>query len=231
MLQLGVELFYCPDFYDFSTLTPSEFVENILIKSMNAKAVFCGENFFFGKNRSGDVQILKQLCLQNGIEFFQADTVTLNGEVVSSTAIRNALSQGEMEKVTEMLGRDYSIDFEVTHGKKIGRTIGTPTINQIYPDTMCTPKEGVYLSSTFINGVRYPSATGFGTRPTVNGIGYTSETYILGFEGDLYHQNIKVNFHKYLFAPKKFDNLNKLGEMIMESANASKDFLIDKKLI
>ena len=198
---------------------------------MGAKAVFCGENFFFGKNRQGNVQMLKELCKKYNIAFTQADTVCLDGEIVSSTAIRDALTQGDMEKASAMLGRPYGVNFEVLHGKKIGRTIGTPTINQIYPATMCSPKPGVYITCTTVDGKKYPSATGLTNRPTVNGTGYTCETFILGFEGDLYSQNVQVDFHSFLFEARKFDSLQQLGDMIYSSAVKAKEYLEKKGII
>jgi len=117
MQQLGIDLYYSPDFSDFATLEPEEFVQKILIKSMNAKAVFCGENFFFGKNRRGNVDVLKKLCNKYNIVFVQTDTVFMDGEIVSSTAIRNALDSGNMEKAAAMLGRPYSVNLPVPHSR------------------------------------------------------------------------------------------------------------------
>ena len=225
MNSLGIDIYYSPDFSDFSSLTPEEFVQKILVKAMKAKAVFCGENFFFGKNRRGNVQVLRQLCEKYGIDFVKAETVTLDGETVSSTAIRKALSEGNIEKANAMLGRPYAVKLNVVHGKKIGRTMGTPTINQVYPDGMCTPKDGVYITCTTVDGKKYPSATGLGSRPTVNGLGQTCETFILGFEGDLYYKEIQVEFYSYLFAPQKFENLQQLGDMIYSSAVKSAEYL------
>ncbi len=231
MKNLGVDLFYSPDFADFSQLTPRQFVENVLIKSMGAKAVFCGENFFFGKDRRGNVQVLKQLCDEFGLQFIQADTVHLDGETVSSSSVRTAIEAGDMEKATAMLGEPYSVQLEVVHGKQLGRTLGTPTINQIYPANMCTPKEGVYITSTVVDGVRYPSATGFGHRPTVNNdFNDTCETYIKGFSGDLYGKVVKVEFHKFLFESRKFNSLDELKNMILDAAQQAEDFLADKKM-
>ncbi len=228
MRKIGLDLYYSPDFSLFSNLTPEEFVQQILINSMKAKAVFCGEDFFFGKNRSGNVQVLKELCEKFGIYFHQVDLVTLDGVPVSSTAIREALEDGDMEKAALMLGRPYSIKLPVVHGKKIGRTIGTPTINQIFPKTMCMPKEGVYISSVEFDGTIYPSATGISNRPTVEGTEITCETHILDFSGDLYHKDIEVEVHMYLFAPRKFNSLEELGEMILTSARKSKEYLEEK---
>ena len=231
MQAMGIDLYYSPAFSDFSCLEPEEVVQKLLISAMKAKAVFCGENFFFGKNRRGNVHLLKQLCEKYDIAFIQAETVYLSGEIVSSTAVRTALSEGDMEKAQAMLGRPYSVKLPVVHGKKIGRTMGTPTINQVYPDIMCTPKDGVYITCTTVDGKKYPSATGLGSRPTVNGIGQTCETFILGYEGDLYYKEILVEFYSYLFAPQKFESLQQLGEMIYASAEKSCEFLTKNGII
>ena len=224
MKDMGIDLYYSPDFLDFSALTPEEFVDDILIKSMGAKAVFCGESFCFGKKRSGNVEVLKKLCAERNIEVFIVPTVQLDGVTVSSTEIRNALAEGDMEKANRMLGRPYTVDFEVVHGKSLGRTLGTPTINQIYPKTMCTPKEGVYITRTIVEDEKYPSATGFGNRPTVNGENTSCETFIVDFSGDLYTKKIEVEFHRYLFPVQKFENVTQLKEMIMQVSQKSREF-------
>lgn len=225
MKKMGIDLFYSPDFMEFAALTPEQFVDEVLIKSMGAKALFCGENFCFGKNRAGNVQVLKQLCEVRGVDLFVVPTVELDGVTVCSTEIRKALEEGNVERANKMLGRPYSIDFEVVHGKKLGRTLGTPTINQIFPNSMCTPKEGVYITVTEVNGERYPSATGFGNRPTVNGENLSCETTLANFSGDLYRKNIKVEFYKYMFPTKKFDNVTQLKEMINEVLLASQEYV------
>ena len=222
MEKMGVELFYSPDFIEFAGYTPEEFVEDILINSMGAKAVFCGENFFFGKNRSGHVAVLKELCAQKGVEVFIVPTVELDGLTVSSSEIRKALAEGNIPLANRMLGRPYTIDFRVVHGKKLGRKMGTPTINQIYPDSMCTPKEGVYITATVVDGKSYPSATGYGDRPTVNGTYQSCETTIADFNGDLYEENVRVEFYKYLFPTQRFENISQLAEMIENALRESR---------
>lgn len=224
MKELGVDLFYSPDFLEFASLTPEEFVDDVLIKSMGAKAVFCGESFCFGKNRAGNVQVLKELCTTRGVEVFIVPTVELDGVTVSSTEIRGALAEGNIERANRMLGRPYAIDLEVVHGKKLGRTLGTPTINQIFPNSMCTPKEGVYITATEVNGERYASATGFGNRPTVNGDNLSCETTLADFSGDLYKKNIKVEFYQYLYPTQKFENVQQLKDMIQSALEKSCEF-------
>ena len=221
MKDMGVDLFYSPDFLEFAALTPQQFVDDVLIKSMGAKAVFCGESFCFGKNRAGNVQVLRELCATRGVEVFIVPTVELCGITVSSTEIRNALTDGNIDFANRMLGRPYAIDLEVVHGKKLGRTLGTPTINQIFPNSMCTPKEGVYITVTEVNGERYASATGFGSRPTVNGDNLSCETTLAGFSGDLYKKNIKVEFYSYLYPTQKFENVQQLKDMINSALEQS----------
>ena len=229
--NMGVDLFYSPDFLEFAGLTPQQFVDDVLIKSMGAKAVFCGESFCFGKNRAGNVQVLKELCSTRGVEVFIVPTVELDGVTVSSSEIRTALENGDVQRANRMLGRPYSIDLEVVHGKKLGRTLGTPTINQIFPNSMCTPKEGVYVTVTEVNGERYASATGFGNRPTVNGDSLSCETTLADFEGDLYKKNIKVEFYTYLYPTHKFENVQQLKEMIEDALEKSCRYTKENKLI
>ena len=224
MQQMDIDLYYSPDFTVFAQLTPEEFVDEILIGSMGAKALFCGENFFFGKNRSGNVEVLKQLCGQRGVQVFVVPTVELDGVTVSSTEIRKALAEGDIPKANRMLGRPYSIDFEVVHGKQLGGKLGMPTINQIYPDTMCTPKEGVYITKTLADDTKYPSATGFGSRPTVNGTNVSCETTISGFDGNLYGKQVTVEFYKYSHPVQKFDSVQQLAEMVKDVLEQSREF-------
>ena len=231
MKDMGIDLFYSPDFLEFAALTPQQFVDDVLIKSMGAKAVFCGESFCFGKNRAGNVQVLKELCATRGVEVFIVPTVELGGVTVSSTEIRNALADGNIDFANRMLGRPYSIDLEVVHGKKLGRTLGTPTINQIYPNSMCTPKEGVYITVTEVNGKRYASATGFGNRPTVNGDNLSCETTLADFSGDLYKKNIKVEFYSYLYPTQKFENVQQLKDMIQSALEKSCSFAQTKNIL
>lgn len=216
MQAMDIDLYYSPEFTVFAQLTPQQFVDDILIGSMGAQAVFCGENFFFGKNRSGNVEVLKQLCSERGVQVFVVPTVELEGVVVSSTEIRKALGNGDVGKANAMLGRPYSIDFEVVHGKQIGSKLGMPTINQLFPDTMCTPKEGVYITRTVADGEKYPSATGFGSRPTVNGSNVSCETTISGYSGNLYGKQVTVEFYKYLYPVQKFDTVQQLADMVSD---------------
>lgn len=221
---LGAALYAAPSFESFHNLSAEEFVEKVLHGVLHAKAVFCGENFRFGHAAQGDTALLKVLCARLGIAVFICGTAYYQGAPVSSTRIRAALSEGDMPLVNALLGRPYEISFPVVHGKKLGRTLGFPTINQIYPEGMHTPKYGIYITGVVLEGEERPAATGFGERPTVNGQGATCETFIPGYEGDLYDEAPVIRFYEYIAPSKKFDTLEELKNCVFEAAKAAQEY-------
>lgn len=220
---LGVQHYICPPATSFYGKSAQWFVEEILHGRLGVKAVFCGASFTFGKEKAG-IEQLRQMCAPFGIEVHQAPDVLLDGSVVSSTRIRAALQAGEIGLVNRLLGKAYAIDFEVVHGKQLGRTIGCPTVNQLYPGDMCAPLYGVYITSVEIGGALYPAATGFGTRPTVHGEYASAETFIEGFSGDLYGQHVRTRFYKYLCPQKEYQSLEELARFIHEAAKQASAF-------
>ncbi len=209
------------DFKRICGLSPEEFFESILIKELNAKELSCGKNYTFGKGGKGNINILKRLCAENGIKLNIADTVTYKGEAVSSTRIRKALENGEIEDANKMLGRAFSYDFTVIRGDARGRTLGFPTLNQIIPDGFVTLKYGVYASAVCLNGRFYPSVTNFGIRPTIGTDGVYSETNIRGFSGDLYGKNVEVFILSYIRPEKRFSSLARLSNAISADSEYS----------
>lgn len=202
-------------FKEIRQLSPEEFVTEILIKRFNAGAVISGENFHFGKFGAGNSKILKELCEKYDIIYKQAENIYYEDELVSSTRIRKALENGEIEKANEMLGRIFSYDFLVVEGNKIGKKyFGFPTINQHFPKDFVELKHGVYASQTKVDGKIFPSVTNFGCHPTIGGDKVLSETCILGFDGNLYNRRIKVELLKFLRGEKKFNSKEELKEQI-----------------
>ncbi|MDD3429204.1 MAG: riboflavin biosynthesis protein RibF [Oscillospiraceae bacterium] len=224
MELLGIEHFVCPSFNSFCSLTPQQFVEEILQNQLGAKAVFCGSNFTFGKNAAGNVDVLKQICQSLGIYVLASDLEDCEGDHVSSTRIRAQLKEGNIPLVNELLTMPYAIDFTVQHGKQLGRTLGLPTINQVYTEDMLLPRFGIYITRTCIDGTWYPSATGLGKRPTVNGETPTCETFITGYTGNLYGKKPRVEFYEYLCEQKKFDTLEELKTCIKNAALAAENY-------
>lgn len=211
--EMGAEA-YMVNFKDIMNMSCDEFTIKILVDKLDARAVCCGFNYHFGKGRSGDASELERICSRFDIDVFVAEHVDYKGEPISSSRIRALIEKGNMRDANAMLGESFGYDFEVVGGDRIGRKLGSPTINQHFDDDFIVPLNGVYASKTHVGGVVYPSVTNVGVRPTVNGSELRSETYIVGFEGDLYGKRILVELEKYIRSEKKFNSLDELKDQI-----------------
>lgn len=209
-------------FDEIRQFSPEEFVSEILIKKFNAGAVVSGENFHFGKSGAGNSKALAKLCEKYDIIYKQAENVYYENELISSTKIRKALENGEIERANEMLGRNFTYDFLVVEGNKIGKKyLGFPTINQHFPEDFVELCHGVYASMAVIDGKVYPSVTNFGCHPTIGGDKVLSETCILGFDGNLYNRRIKIELFKFLRGEKKFNSKEELKEQIDKDSKSA----------
>ena len=202
------------DFSQICNLTPEAFVDDILIKKFNASSVACGFNYRFGKDASGDAKALLRLCAEREIKVTVVDAVEYENETISSTRIRQALREGRMKDVKNMLGRYFSYDFLVVHGDERGRVLGSPTINQFFDEGFAVPRFGVYASFTVVDGKTYPSVTNIGVRPTFKNSEKRSETNILGFNGDLYGKHPEVFIVEKMREEMKFSSLDELKSQI-----------------
>lgn len=215
----GVRQILCPPFEQFSSLSPLQFVQEILVGRLNAKEVFCGGNFTFGAHKAGDVPMLKALCSTAGVGTHIVPTCKYGGKPVSSTRIRSALEQGDIPLAQALLGHPYEVAFSVARGRGLGHTLGFPTINQTYPEGMLVPRLGVYITRVWLDGMWRPSATGLGTRPTVDNSGaVTCETFIPEYNGDIYGRQVPVQFVRYLWPTQKYDSLEALTDMVHRAA-------------
>lgn len=213
--KIGAEYIFAPDFNDIKDFSAREFVEKILKELLCATFVVCGYDFRFGKGGEGNPEALKALCAEHGIECEVVPAVTVDGETVSSTVIRDKIRNGDIEGANRCLGYELSYSLPVLKGKQIGRTMGFPTINQEIPDYMVKPKNGVYKSWTIANGKTYRSITNIGVKPTVNYDGNAlMETHIIGFNGDLYGQNVRIALREYLRDEVKFESLDELKKQL-----------------
>ena len=220
---LGIAQYICPSASTFYQKNAKWFVQEILHKNLKAKVVFCGRDFTIGKEKEASIVALEVLCEEFGIKVKVVEDVQEGGKPVSSTRIRNALKEGNMQETNALLAEPYVIDFEVMHGKKIGRTIGRPTINQIYPPHILNPLFGVYATEVILNGQVYAAATGFGTRPTVSGDNASAETFIIGFDGDLYGEIVETAFYRYLYPQEKFATLEELSDRIDSAVKVAEE--------
>ncbi len=226
--KLGAELLLIPDFAEFSDLTAEEFVVKILFGRMKAKILCCGFDFRFGRDL-GDVDLLKKLCDEHGAKLTVIDCIAENGKTVSSSAMRTALCEGDMQTYHDMCGRYFSVNSAVVHGKKLGSKMNFPTINQPINASVLVPRFGVYASLTHIDGKVYPSVTNVGTKPTVsNSEAVLAETNIFGFDEELYSRCVKVELIHFIRPEQKFPSTDELRLAIAADRTFAEDFFNSK---
>lgn len=220
------ENIYSARFEEVCGLTGEEFAKNILENHFNAEIVCCGNDFRFGKNASCNVEDLRCFGEKYGFEVQTADDIKFDGIIVSSSEIRRLLLNGEIERANRLLGMPYRISGTVIHGNEIGRTINFPTLNQEYSDGQLVPKYGVYFTLTEIDGVRYPSVTNVGVKPTIEGQrSPLAETHVLDFSDNLYGRNVEVEFCKFIRSEMKFSSVDELKKQISKDISAVRSFM------
>lgn len=197
-----------------------------LLEEFGAAGLVCGEDFRFGHMGQGNASLLLSACRDRGIPCIVIPQQRLGGVAVSSTHIRNLIEMGLMEHAIHFLGHPHILTGQVVHGHQLGRRLGFPTANLMLPKELVIPKFGVYVCRCIVDGVRYPAVTNVGTRPTVAGVGVTVETWILGYSGDLYGREIRLEFFKFLRPELKFPNLESLQQAVREDAEKTKEILM-----
>lgn len=209
-----------------SSLSPFQFVKNILINSLRSKLIVVGSNFRFGKGRKGDVKTLQKISQQHNISLHSIPQVTLNGEIVSSSRIRTLLLEGKIEKVNQFLGRPYQITGRVIQGYSRGKHIGFPTAN-LSPENEIMP-QGVFITQSIIGEKTLPSVTNIGQCPTFNKKKTHIESYIINLESEIYGRKMGIQLLKKIRNEKKFDSPEMLKKQITKDiATAKKYFGLD----
>lgn len=214
--NLGVDYVIELDFESVCMMTPIEYLENILVHYFSPCAISTGYNHTFGFNKSGDTEFLEKYSKYFGYKYCAIPYEVVLDDVVSSTMIRHSIEDGAFHLVNKMLGRVYELKGKVIEGKKLGRTIGFPTINIEYPQRLVHPHIGVYEVNVILeNGEKYKGVANFGLRPTVSNEKKTLlEVHIIDFEGNLYNKDVRIQFLKLLRYEKKFDSLKDLKSQI-----------------
>lgn len=226
MEKYGINNLFLKEFdEEFRNLTGEEFVRQILVDKLNVKYLIIGYDHSFGKNKSGNFELLQNLSKELDFEVEQMEAINIHENNISSTKIRNALLAGNILEANEMLGYSYSVSGTVVHGKKLGRTIGYPTANIETDSIKLLPKKGAYIVEVFIEDKQYKGMLSVGTNPTVNGDKLTVEVYILDFEGDIYDEKITVKFRDFLHEEIKFEGLEKLIERLDEDKSLTENFI------
>lgn len=213
---LGVDYVYILDFdEELSRFTAEEYLKKILIDNFSPVSISTGFNHYFGAEKSGGADLLAKMQTVYGYKYFEVSPQRINNETISSTAIRNSLSKGQIKNANEMLGYKFTISGEVVKGQQLGRQIGFRTANLIYPQELIDLPFGVYSVVVSYGGKVYKGITNFGIRPTVSDTHRCSlETHILDFDVDIYGQKISVEFLKMIRPEKKFDSIDDLKAQI-----------------
>ena len=210
---------------ELSRLTPQEFVERILVRELQVRAVLVGENFRFGHKQSGDTALLGQLGRANGFEVIALAPVSAHGEVVSSTVIRREIAAGNVAQAGRLLGRPYVLTGEIVSGTGTGRKFTFPTLN-LKPDQELLPATGVYITRTLLSGETESrrSVTNIGVRPTFGGTTLTIESHLLDFNGEIAARRIELRFWKRLRTEKKFSGPDELRTQIASDIRSAQRF-------
>lgn len=215
--NLGIEhLFILPFDENLKQLSGQEFIEKILVQKLNIQHIIIGYDHTFGKNKSGNFELLEKFSKKWNYSVEQIQPCFLGNETISSTKIRNLLLEGNILKANQMLSAPYCLSGKVIHGKKIGRTIGFPTANIEIPEHKLIPKKGAYIVEVQIKNSLYKGMLSIGTNPTVNGKNLSIEVYILDFNQEIYGEKIDIFFRDFLHEEIKFSTIEELIQKLNE---------------
>lgn len=228
--SFGVDyLINIPFTEDFAALSPDEFLDRLAC--FNYRCLVVGENFTYGFLGSGKTETLERSGRKNGFDVIVRPLVKMNGNVVSSTGIRNLIQAGHIEYANRMLGRAYAITGTIVYGEQRGRKLGFPTANiELLHGEMAVPAPGVYAVTASIEGSIYEGMGNIGNNPTFNDVEHARlEVNLFNCSGDLYGKTMSVQFHKYIRAEKKFSGVEELCRQIEEDKKAIKTYFLNKK--
>lgn len=228
--SLGIDLLFLADFEEMRSLSHEAFAKDVLYRQCQVRRAVCGFNFRYGKMASGNAETLKTTLAQMNAETEIVLPFRLDGSVVSSSEIREALAVGNMQRARAMLARPYSVTSEIVHGKKLGRTLGFPTANQRFPKGRAVPKFGVYAVRLHADGKTYEGVANVGVRPTVeNTLRANCETYVFDFAGDLYGKTVTTEFLEFLRPEKHFSDVGALTRAVQGDMDAAQRYFKAQK--
>lgn len=202
------------------SMSPEEFVKEILVDKYKIAYAVCGYNYRFGKNGSGDTDTLTKLGEKYGFTVKVCEKIDLNGESISSSNIRVLIKSGNISVANKLLGHNFAVKGKVCEGKHLGHKLGFPTANVFFPEKSATPLCGVYQTAVTINGNKFPALTNVGINPTVGGEKMRSETHILDFSEDIYGKEINIEFINFIRKETKFESVELLKKQIQEDVKS-----------
>jgi riboflavin kinase/FMN adenylyltransferase len=207
-----------------ANLSPERFL-SLLKEHLRMMGLVVGPDFALGKKREGDIDTLRRLGREMGFSVTVMPPMTIDGRVVSSTAIRQALAEGDMEKAQKLLGRPFRLEGRVVSGDKRGRKLGFPTANLETAPGQALPTGGVYACRAYVNGKAYSTMTNIGSHPTFGGGKKLIEAYLIDYNGDLYGRELAIDIIERLRDEKKFDTAEQLEEQVAEDVRRGRDIL------
>lgn len=226
MKRWGVDYFVRHPFtLEFSKLKPKEFLVDVLFKDLHPRALVVGYDFAFGSDRQGTLKSLQDVCAENAVEVEIIPPFEKDGLIVSSSKIREFIRRGEISRAEDFLDRPFYLKGKVISGDRRGRTIGFPTAN-LEVSWSLKPRVGVYLTQMKIKEAIYPAMTNVGWNPTVSDLQdrIKIESHILGFNQEIYGQDVVLTFVKFLREEKKFSSLQELKSQLEVDLQQAKDF-------
>ncbi|HEX8547759.1 MAG TPA: bifunctional riboflavin kinase/FAD synthetase [Cytophagaceae bacterium] len=207
---------------EFSEYTAEDFLKKVLIEKLNPKMIIIGYDHKFGRNREGGFDYLLKNCERYHFHVEEIPRQDIDSCTISSSEVRSALADAKLDKVKDLLGRNYSLEGTVVKGRQLGRTIGYPTAN-IEPllEEKIVPRDGVYAVLVEVDGEEKGGMLNVGNNPTIEGKGRSIEVYIFEFDEDIYDQLIKITFIAYLREELKFDGINALKDQLKKDEENS----------
>lgn len=229
MEQMGVDTYIeYPFDKEFAATSAEDFAVKLLFEQMKCQVLVVGEDYHFGSHRSGNYEMLRRLGEKRGVKVIAVPSVRYENERVSSTRIRRCLIDQKLEDANIMLTEPYFILGTVMEGKKLGRTIGFPTINIEAHPLKLFPPNGVYATKTLYDGKYYYGVTNIGKNPTVNGTQKIIETYLFDFHQTIYGETVQTYFYEFLRSEKKFADIAELQAQIAVNTKEAKAYFASK---
>lgn len=225
--SLGVDVFLIMNFdYTLAQLEPKEFFQDIILKRLKLAGICVGHNHAFGFKRRGDIELLREMGKENGFWVEAIEPMEVNGVAISSTHIRNLISEGKTDEASSYLGRWPSVEGQVVPGLGRGQIeLGYPTANLLTDDRILLPSDGVYAVKGEIEGIKYPGMAYLGHRPTFQEKAHSLEVYLFDFEGDLYGQSLRVYFGPRLRSDMNFRDSTQLKKQLERDEEVARNLL------
>lgn len=222
-------LLECPFTPKFSHVEAEDFIRDIIHGLFHARYVVVGTDFRFGRNKRGDTEMLAACAGTYGYELFVIEKERYHDRIISSTYIKEVLRRGELATAEKLLGYPYTVTGVVEHGNRIGRTLGFPTVNVVWPEEKAAPPNGVYFSRILVGDLSYAAICNIGVKPTVSRENKKlAESYLLDFNGDLYGKEIRIELLYFRRPEKKFESMEALKACIDQDLRAGEEFFRGK---